>query len=1416
MDAVNDDYAEYRAFLSKFLKTIDPLDQLPFRVAGYCLKEQEVYGEVLDWLMVYLSFPKNCPITLKNYLMQTSLKRTLEKCKSSPKDCGFDEERQIYQPLKLVRVVTQTVNELVRELEDNAKLYEVPLPPTSANASELSKIRQPPKFSTDAIKNARRTMEDRHVIVNDFNTLFNVQDTEPTFYYGIFDGHNGTDAATYANSHLNYNISVHPKYPVDIETAIREAFLTTDMGFLKKAKTENLNSGTTALCAIYRKLEKKLYVGWCGDSQALIARLGNVRQIVKKHSPEEVSERIRIEKLGGCILYWSGSYRVNGSLAVSRAIGDIAHKPFVSAEPDVEVIDLDGDEDFVVLGCDGLWDNLTEDDVALTIYTEIKRNPDNYQSIATDLCTFAKAQGSRDNISVIVVYLKDPHLIATQTWPSAIQQNITTASTKSPDHEQEEMPSPELHQNVLILNNDNNNNSGDNQFDGHDFGPETDVDAIDMMAQLGNMESAMKEQIQSEFKETEDFTDQNVVIGESGGEESEDEWNYIKVDKKLDVETVVEETHEQIIAESPSVEEILLKEQLETEKIEQLTDRDIITEESEILEKKIQVLDSPLEAEKDLTVEKEVSEEESQLEEEKQSREEVEKDLQLDEEIDIDCDKISAEEMASQLNPDAKEFVPVSPVRSGHSSPFENGNGMVNPMLTNLDDVVSQSPRKGEFQQMDNIQVPDENDFDQEANSRPHEVKQVGQNGNHKRSDSFGSNGYEELNLKESMQRDDKLDYEYKDEIEQSSAPSAFFEESQISIQANFGDDTMASDYKQLESSFDQYSSTFSNKIDDPMNRSFYEGRDDNIMSEFAAQSSDILNKVQPIPSFDDFETLDQRPEADHAFGESDKPESDLIEEGSVTKMMDTSDQFESENFVENIKSGNGVFDKYNECGLSPTEPDFATNLVQTVHETFMNDKPVMEKMNDITLESMVNLIDNTQAESDICMQSNDMKDIPETMEPPPTPAVGFEPEFTENNGESVDNLADNLEVLKIDDIKPKEVLAAAAAAVITAGIAAVGIDAAKKKPVATKTEVKKAPAKTNSVPAKTNPVTAKSNPVPAKRVVSTATKATAPTKPIAVASKTTAIKVSSAGPARTLPTKPTATAARPLSASSVPPAIKKTVTSTLSANKSSIEAKPTPATRTAMVPKKPLTSSTTSTAAKAPVKPTPLATKPKLTNGASSVKATSPTKPMSSARLSMSTVGAAEKSTKDAANKQVLNRSVGSASATTRASPRPATAIKKTIELKSPAGAKTTITSTRTTTLSAVGARKPLSTTTSRTTTSTLKKSPTGKAAPQPAPIAKKPSPIGRQPINKTTTTTTVEKKVMNGDVVKEQIITTTTTTGSDNFEDLLKEQLVMEMNGMNGHQNGDLSELIKENGGDAKEGDIINNMMVIDSAAD
>lgn len=118
---------------------------------------------------------RSCPTTLRIYLIQTALKKILEKVQDAPEDCGYDSNRDIYQPLKLVRVVVAVVNSLIFDLQDNAKLYEVPLPPTSPNASELTKLKQPPKVSVDAIKNVRRTMEDKHVIIDDFNGYFNTQ-----------------------------------------------------------------------------------------------------------------------------------------------------------------------------------------------------------------------------------------------------------------------------------------------------------------------------------------------------------------------------------------------------------------------------------------------------------------------------------------------------------------------------------------------------------------------------------------------------------------------------------------------------------------------------------------------------------------------------------------------------------------------------------------------------------------------------------------------------------------------------------------------------------------------------------------------------------------------------------------------------------------------------------------------------------------------------------------------------------------------------------------------------------------------------------------------------------------------------------------------------------------------------------------
>lgn len=51
-----------------------------------------------------------------------------------------------------------------------------------------------------------------------------------------------------------------------------------------------------------------------------------VMDLTKDHHPDRDDERSRVENAGGYVLDWGGVARVNGQLAVSRAIGDVSFK----------------------------------------------------------------------------------------------------------------------------------------------------------------------------------------------------------------------------------------------------------------------------------------------------------------------------------------------------------------------------------------------------------------------------------------------------------------------------------------------------------------------------------------------------------------------------------------------------------------------------------------------------------------------------------------------------------------------------------------------------------------------------------------------------------------------------------------------------------------------------------------------------------------------------------------------------------------------------------------------------------------------------------------------------------------------------------------------------------------------------------
>lgn len=70
----------------------------------------------------------------------------------------------------------------------------------------------------------------------------------------------------------------------------------------------------------------------------------------------------------------AGCFRVNGRLAVSRAIGDYGLEDVVIGDPDIICLQLTGNEDFLLMACDGLWDYVEEDDVALMVYEMLDQN----------------------------------------------------------------------------------------------------------------------------------------------------------------------------------------------------------------------------------------------------------------------------------------------------------------------------------------------------------------------------------------------------------------------------------------------------------------------------------------------------------------------------------------------------------------------------------------------------------------------------------------------------------------------------------------------------------------------------------------------------------------------------------------------------------------------------------------------------------------------------------------------------------------------------------------------------------------------------------------------------------------------------------------------------------------------------------
>lgn len=251
-------------------------------------------------------------------------------------------------------------------------------------------------YSVYCKRGRRDALEDRYSAVTHL-----LGDSQQAFF-GVFDGHGGAKAAEYVANNMANNImdQVTRRGGVDIQDAIRDGYLTTDAQLLK----EDFSGGTCCVTALLR--EGHLVVSNAGDCRAVISWGGLAEALTSDHRPSRMDERERIESMGGYVDCRHGVWRIQGSLAVSRGIGDRHLKQWVIAEPETKILRIRPEFEFLILASDGLWDKVTNQeavDVVRPLCIGVGK-PDS-SSACKKLVDLSVSRGSTDDISVMVIEL---------------------------------------------------------------------------------------------------------------------------------------------------------------------------------------------------------------------------------------------------------------------------------------------------------------------------------------------------------------------------------------------------------------------------------------------------------------------------------------------------------------------------------------------------------------------------------------------------------------------------------------------------------------------------------------------------------------------------------------------------------------------------------------------------------------------------------------------------------------------------------------------------------------------------------------------------------------------------------------------------------------------------------------------------
>ncbi|KAE9589184.1 hypothetical protein Lal_00000408 [Lupinus albus] len=191
--------------------------------------------------------------------------------------------------------------------------------------------------------------------------------------------------------------------------------------FLCSEKFLSPKEAKASLIKVHRQKEHdgSVSVLWDREKYRLISSQGlthfAVKELTSDHHPDRDDERIRVETAGGQVVTWGGVPRINGQLAVSRAIGDVFLKGYgvISAPEVTDWQPLTANDSYLVAASDGVFEKMSVQDVCDLLWDvhhfgnmRSECTPSSSFSLAEFIVKTAFEKGSMDNVAAVVVPLE--------------------------------------------------------------------------------------------------------------------------------------------------------------------------------------------------------------------------------------------------------------------------------------------------------------------------------------------------------------------------------------------------------------------------------------------------------------------------------------------------------------------------------------------------------------------------------------------------------------------------------------------------------------------------------------------------------------------------------------------------------------------------------------------------------------------------------------------------------------------------------------------------------------------------------------------------------------------------------------------------------------------------------------------------